>query len=220
MATMMTHHREEEVRSTTGISHDSPLRGVLLVAVRYTLITTVLLGIVYPLLITGIAQLTMRNKADGQLIVRNGQVIGSAIIGQNFTGPSYFHPRLSAAGNGYDATNSGGSNLGPASQALVSRVDASVADWHKIDPAAKGPVPIGLVTASASGLDPDISPEDAEYQVPMVAAARHLPEATVRALVQAHIQGRQLGFLGEPRVNVLELNLALDAPGPSTPGAR
>lgn len=195
------------------------MRSVLLVAVRYTLITTVLLGIVYPLAITGIAHLTMPYKADGQLVVRNGQVIGSAIIGQSFTGPRYFNSRPSAAGNGYDAANSGGSNLGPTSQALVSRVDASVANWHKIDPGAKGPVPIGLVTTSASGLDPDISPEGAYYQVPMVAAARHLPEDTVRALVKTHIQGRQLGFLGEPRVNVLDLNLALDALTNSAPRA-
>jgi K+-transporting ATPase ATPase C chain len=218
MATMT--YRDEEARIEPRVPEDSPLRTVLLVALRYTLITTVLLGIVYPLVLTGIAHLTMPYKADGQLIVRNGQVIGSAIIGQDFTGPRYFHPRLSAAGNGYDAANSGGSNLGPTSQALVSRIDASVADWHKIDPGAKGPVPIGLVTTSASGLDPDISPEGAYYQAPMVAAARHLPETAVRALVAAHIQGRQLGFLGEPRVNVLELNLALDALPAPQPAAK
>lgn len=218
MATI-THH-EEEVRLSARVPGDHPLRRVLLVAVRYTLVTTVLLGIGYPLLITGIAQLTMPAKANGQLIVRNGQVIGSALIAQNFTGPRYFHPRPSAAGNGYDATSSGGSNLAPSSQALVSRVDGSVAHWHKIDPAAKGPVPIGLVTTSGSGLDPDISPEGAYYQVPMVAAARHLPEAAVRALVKAHIEGRQLGFLGEPRVNVLKLNLALDALSASSPAAK
>lgn len=204
-------HREEELpRHRTG-PRDESLRGTLLVAVRYTLITTVLLGIVYPLVITGLAHITMPYKADGQLVVRNGQVVGSAILGQDFTSPRYFHPRPSAAGNGFDAANSGGSNLGPTSQALVSRVDGSVAQWHKQDPGARGAVPIGLVTTSASGLDPDISPEGAYYQAPMVAAARHLPESTVRALVAAHIQGRQLGFLGEPRVNVLELNLALDA---------
>lgn len=218
MATMT--YRGEEVRSTTRVPGDNPLRTVLLVAIRYTLITTVLLGIVYPLVITGIAHLTMPNKADGQLVVRNGQVVGSAILAQNFTGPSYFHPRPSAAGNGYDSTSSGGSNLGPTNQALVSRVDASVAQWHKDDPAAKGPVPIGLVTTSGSGLDPDISPEDAYYQVPMVAAARHLPEPAVRSLVAAHTHGRQFGFLGESRVNVLELNLALDAMAPSAHGAR
>ncbi len=218
MATMT--YRDEELRSTTRVPGDSSLRSVFLVAARYTLITTVLLGIIYPLVITGLAHLVMPQKADGSLIVRNGQVVGSALLAQNFTGPAYFHPRPSAAGNGYDATSSGGSNLGPTSQALVSRIDASVADWHKIDPGARGPVPIGLVTTSASGLDPDISPEGAYYQVPMVAAARHLPKATVRALVKEHIQGRQLGLLGEPRVNVLELNLALDALAPPTAAAK
>ena len=190
-------------------AHAGPTtKSTLLIAVRYTLVTTVLLGIVYPLVITGIAQLTMRNKANGQLVVRDGQVIGSAIIGQAFTSPRYFHGRPSAAGNGYDATNSGGSNLAQSNKALQTRIDAAVADWQKQNPGQ--PVPIGLVTTSASGLDPDISPADALYQVPMVAAARHLPEATVRSLVESHIKGRDLGFLGEPRVNVLELNLALD----------
>jgi K+-transporting ATPase ATPase C chain len=150
----------------------------------------------------------MRDKANGQLITRDGQVIGSAIIGQSFSSPGYFHSRPSAAGNGYDATSSGGSNLAPSNKALVTRIEADVATWQKKNPGQ--PVPIGLVTTSASGLDPDISPADALYQIPMVAAARHLTEATVRALVESHIQGRQLGFLGEPRVNVLQLNLALD----------
>jgi K+-transporting ATPase ATPase C chain len=150
----------------------------------------------------------MRNKANGQLITRDGQVIGSAIIGQGFASPRYFHSRPSAAGNGWDATNSGGSNLAQSNKALVTRIDTDVANWQKQNPGK--PVPIGLVTTSASGLDPDIAPADALYQVPMVAAARHLPEATVHSLVESHIQGRQLGFLGEPRVNVLELNLALD----------
>jgi K+-transporting ATPase ATPase C chain len=218
MATMTYH--DEKVSGQQHVPGDETLRSVLGTAVRYTLITTVLLGIAYPLLITGIAQLTMPYKADGQLIVRNGQVIGSKIIAQDFTGPTYFHERPSDAGNGYDAANSGGSNLAPTNKVLVTRVDASVADWHKIDPGAKGPVPIGLVTTSASGLDPDISPEGAYYQVPMVAAARHLPIATVRALVTAHIQGRELGFLGEPRVNVLELNLALDALSASQPASK
>ena len=185
------------------------MRGALIIAIRYTLVTTVLLGIVYPLIITGLAQLTMRDKANGQLLTRNGQIIGSAIIGQGFSSPSYFHSRPSAAGNGYDATNSAGSNLAQSNKALVTRIDADVANWQKLNPGQ--PVPIGLVTTSASGLDPDISPAGALYQVPMVAAARHLPESAVRALVEQHIQGRDLGFLGEPRVNVLELNLALDA---------
>jgi K+-transporting ATPase ATPase C chain len=187
------------------------LRSLLAVAVRYTLITTVLLGIAYPLAITVIAQLTMPYKADGQLIVRNGQVIGSAIIGQGFSGPGYFHSRPSAAGAGYDASDSGGSNLAPSNRQLIVRIENDVAAWHKRDPGAKGPVPIGLVTTSASGLDPDIAPADAYYQVPMIAAARHLPESEVRELATTHIEGRQLGFLGEPRINVLRLNLALDA---------
>jgi K+-transporting ATPase ATPase C chain len=184
------------------------MRSTFTIALRYTIVTTILLGIVYPLVITGLAQLTMRDKANGQLIVRDGQIIGSAIIGQAFTSPRYFHSRPSAAGNGYDATSSGGSNLAPSNKALITRIDGDVATWQKQNPGQ--PVPIGLVTTSASGLDPHISPADALYQVPMVAAARHLPETTVRALVESHIEGRQLGFLGEPRVNVLELNLALD----------
>jgi K+-transporting ATPase ATPase C chain len=190
----------------------TPMRSTLVIAIRFTIVTTILLGIVYPLIVTGIAQLTMRNKANGQLIIRDGQVIGSAIIGQAFTSPGYFHGRPSAAGNGYDATSSGGSNLAQSNKALVARIDTDVANWQKqIGNQNPGqPVPIGLVTTSASGLDPDIAPADALYEVPMVAAARHLPEATIRSLVQSHIQGRQLGFLGEPRVNVLELNLALD----------
>lgn len=208
MATTSYTH-EDRLISPAAEPHRGPsLRASFVVAVRYTLVTTVLLGIVYPLVITGIAQLTMRHKADGQLIVRDGQVIGSAIIGQGFTSPRYFHSRPSAAGNGYDAANSGGSNLAQSNKALVTRVDADVAHWQKLIPGE--PVPIGLVTTSASGLDPDISPAGALYQVPMVAAARHLPEWKVRALVESHIQGRDLGFLGEPRVNVLELNLALD----------
>ena len=187
------------------------MRRTLIIALRYTIVTTILLGIVYPLVITGLAQLTMRDKANGQLITRDGQIIGSAIIGQAFSSPRYFHSRPSAAGNGYDATSSGGSNLAPSNKALITRIDGDVATWQKQNPGQ--PVPIGLVTTSASGLDPDISPADALYQVPMVAAARHLPETTVRALVESHIQDRQLGFLGEPRVNVLELNLALDDMG-------
>ena len=188
---------------------ESTLRATLAVAVRYTIATTILLGLVYPLLVTGLAQMLMPRKANGQLIVRDGQVIGSAILAQGFTSDRYFHARPSAAGNGYDATSSGGSNLAPSNQALITRIDAAVAGWQKKIPGQ--PVPVDLVTTSASGLDPDISPADAFYQVPAVAAARHLPGATVRALVQSHVERRQYGFLGEPRVNVLELNLALDA---------
>ena len=187
------------------------MRKTLIVAIRYTIVTTILLGVLYPLAVTGLAQLLMRDKADGSLIVRNGHVIGSALLAQGFSSPRYFHPRPSDAGNGYDATSSGASNYGPSNQKLIDRISGDVATWHKQDPGAKGAVPVGLVTTSASGLDPDITPAGALYQVPMVAAARHLPEAEVSELVEQHIEGRQLGFLGEPRVNVLELNLALDA---------
>jgi K+-transporting ATPase ATPase C chain len=181
----------------------------LSIAIRYTMITAILLGIVYPLAITALAQLTMRDKADGQLITRNGVVIGSAIIGQGFASDRYFHSRPSAAGaNGYDAANSGGSNLAQSNAALVDRINTAVATYQKQNPGK--PVPIDLVTTSASGFDPDISPAAALYQVHTVATARRLPDDTVRNLVQTHIQSRQLGFLGEPRVNVLRLNLALD----------
>lgn len=184
------------------------MKSTLNIAIRYTIVTTLLLGIGYPLLVTGIAQLTMRRRADGQLIMRNGEVIGSAIIGQSFTSDRYFHGRPSAAGNGYDATSSGGSNYGPTNKKLVDRIDSDVAALQKENPGKA--VPIGLVTTSASGLDPDISPAGALYQVPRVAAARHLPESTVRSLVEQHIEGRQFGLMGEPRVNVLRLNLDLD----------
>jgi K+-transporting ATPase ATPase C chain len=184
------------------------MRSSLVIAIRYTIVTTILLGLVYPLVITGIAQITMRDKANGQLIVRNGQIIGSAIIGQNFTSDRYFHGRPSAAGNGYDAANSGGSNLAQSNSALVDRINGAVAAYQKQNPGK--PVPIDLVTTSASGIDPDISPAAALYQVSKVAAARHIPEETVRELVGKHTQGRQFGVLGEPRVNVLMLNLDLD----------
>jgi potassium-transporting ATPase KdpC subunit len=190
------------------------MRKTLFVAIRYTIVTTILLGVLYPLAVTALAQLFMRDRANGELIIRNGQVVGSALIAQGFSSPKYFHPRPSVAGNGYDATSSGASNYGPSNQKLIDRINGDVATWHKQDPGAKGDVPVGLITTSASGLDPDISPADALYQVPMVAAARNLAEAQVRELVEQHIEGRQLGFLGEPRVNVLELNLALDQLAP------
>ena len=179
-----------------------------IIAIRYTIVTTVLVGIIYPLVVTGIAQATMRDKADGQLIMKDGHVIGSAIIAQAFTGDGYFHPRPSAAGNGYDATSSGGTNLGPTNKKLIDRINGDVAAYQKQTPGKS--VPIDLVTTSASGLDPDISPATAFYQVPRVAAARNLSQDAIEKLVQAHVQGRQFGVLGEPRVNVLELNLALD----------
>jgi K+-transporting ATPase ATPase C chain len=174
-------------------------------ACLYTVITAVGLGILYPLLITGLAHVAFRDKADGQLITQNGSVIGSRIIGQPFTGAGYFHSRPSAAGSGYDGTASSGSNLASTSKQLVDRVNASVGTERTGD----ADVPIDLVTASGSGLDPDISPAAALYQVPRVAHERHLPEQVVRDLVTSHTKTRQLGLLGEARVNVLELNLAL-----------
>jgi potassium-transporting ATPase KdpC subunit len=174
-------------------------------ALLYTAVTAVLLGIVYPLAITAIAHLAFPAKASGQLIRENGVLIGSRLIGQPFTSPGYFHSRPSAAGSGYDAAASSGSNLGPTNKALVQRVAQSV-----IAEKREGPVPADLVTASGSGLDPDISPAAAYYQVSRVAGARDLPEDALRRLVAAHITPRQFGLLGEPRVNVLELNMALD----------
>jgi potassium-transporting ATPase KdpC subunit len=174
-------------------------------ACLYTAVTAILLGLVYPLLITGLARLAFQNKADGQLIVRNGEVIGSKLIGQPFTGAGLFHSRPSAAGSGYDASASAGSNLGPTNLALVSRVEASVKAEN-----SDVPVPIDLVTASGSGLDPDISPAAALYQIPRVASERDLPEAVVRRLVMNTITPRQFGLFGEPTVNVLSLNMALE----------
>jgi K+-transporting ATPase ATPase C chain len=181
----------------------------LKIAVRFTLLTTVLLGLIYPLAITAFAHFAMPAKAGGQLITRDGKVIGSAILGQSFTSDQYFHSRPSAAGNGYDAANSGGSNYAQSNKKLVDRIQGDVAAYQKSEPGK--PVPIDLVTASGSGLDPDISPASALYQVHRVAAARHLSDDAVEKLVRERIQGRQFGLLGEPRVNVLELNLALDA---------
>jgi K+-transporting ATPase ATPase C chain len=177
----------------------------LITACLYTAITAVLLGIGYPLLITGIARVAFPQQASGELVWRNGVLVGSRLIGQPFTGPRYFHSRPSAAGAGYDASASSGSNLGPTSKALVERVAQSVSNET-----TQGPVPVDLVTASGSGLDPDVSPAAAYYQVPRVSSATGVPEETLRKLVAAHITQRQLGLLGEPRVNVLELNLALD----------
>lgn len=181
------------------------MKKIFVTACLYTVITAVLLGIVYPLFVTGLSHLAFRDKANGQLITQNSEVIGSRLIGQPFTGAGYFHSRPSAAGTGYDASSSSGSNLAPTNKQLIDRVNSSVAT-ERIDDAD---MPIDLVTASGSGLDPDISPAAALYQVPRVARTRKLSEAVVRDLVNAHIKMRQFGLLGEPRVNVLELNLAL-----------
>jgi potassium-transporting ATPase KdpC subunit len=189
----------------------------LTTSILMTVVTTVLLGVAYPLLVTGMAQVLFRDKANGQLIRRDGQVIGSRIIGQAFTGPGYFHSRPSAAGDGYDAANSGGSNFGPTNQKLIDRVNGDAARLHAENPNAA--VPVDLITTSASGLDPDISPAAALFQVPRVARERRIDEDRVRQLVTKHIRGRQLGIFGEPTVNVLELNLDLAqvAPLPGTP---
>ncbi|MFC6644604.1 potassium-transporting ATPase subunit KdpC [Granulicella cerasi] len=177
----------------------------IITATLYTLVTAVLLGIVYPVVITGIAQLTMHQKANGQLITQNDIMVGSALIGQPFTGVGYFHSRPSAAGTGYDATSSAGSNLGPTSKALADRVAASAEIKS-----SGAPVPVDLVTTSGSGLDPDISPAAALYQVPRISQERHIASARVEQLVYQNVTPRQFGLLGEPRVNVLHLNLALD----------
>jgi len=177
-------------------------------AILMTIATTLLLGIVYPLAVTGFAQLLFPKQANGQLIVKDGKNVGSSIIGQGFSGAAYFHSRPSAAGNGYDAANTNGSQLGPTNQKLIGRVKGDVATAQADNPGT--PVPVDLVTASASGIDPHITPAAAEFQLPRVARERGISPDQLRALVLKHTEGRQFGFLGEARVNVLELNLELD----------
>jgi K+-transporting ATPase ATPase C chain len=180
-------------------------------SIRFTIVTALLLGIAYPLFVTGAAKAIFPHQASGSLILKNGQVIGSELIAQSFTSDRYFHPRPSAAGNGYDATSSGGSNLAQSNAKLAQRIQG---DIDKLAAANGGkPVPIDMVTTSASGLDPDITPDNADYQAPRVAKARGMSEDAVRSLIAQHTQGRQYGIFGEPRVNVLELNLALDGAG-------
>ncbi len=190
----------------------------LIISVPMTIATTILLGIIYPLVVTGIAQVIFPKKANGQLLGINGKIVGSRIIGQGFSSPAYFHSRPSAAGNGYDATASNGSQYGPTNQKLIDRVKGEVAAAQADNPGT--PVPIDLVTASGSGLDPEISPAAAAFQLPRVAKARGASEAQLQQLVAKHTEGRQWGFLGEPRVNVLELNLDLDRQFSATKQAR
>jgi K+-transporting ATPase ATPase C chain len=185
----------------------------LVVAVLMTIVTTVLLGIIYPLAITGIAQVAFPAQANGQLIEQNGAVIGSRMIGQGFSTPGYFRPRPSATSTPYDAANSAGSQFGPTNKKLIDAVKANVEAARKEN--SNAPVPVDLVTASASGFDPHITPAAADFQVPRVARERGMPEDEVRRTVAAHTEGRQFGFLGEPRVNVLEVNLALDRTTPN-----
>jgi K+-transporting ATPase ATPase C chain len=190
----------------------------LSIAVLMTIATTILLGIIYPLVVTGLAQVIFPDKANGQLIAKDGKIIGSRIIGQGFSSPNYFHPRPSAAGTGYDAANSAGSQLGPTNQKLIDRVKQDTERLQAENPGK--PVPIDLVTTSASGFDPHISPAAAEFQVPRVARERGVSEEQVRQLVAKHTQGRQFVFLGEPRLNFLELNLDLDANQPAKRAAK
>ena len=187
----------------------APTHSVWMTSIRFTVVTALLLGLGYPLLVTGIAGLIFPKQAGGSLIqLKDGTVIGSELLAQSFTSDRYFHPRPSAAGNGYDATASSGSNLAQSSKTLVTRIQGDIDKLAAQNPGK--PVPIDMVTTSASGLDPDITPDNAFYQIPRVAKARNLSEESVRKLVEDHVTQRQLGLLGEPRVNVLLLNLDLD----------
>ena len=195
-------------RLATHVQEAPVMHSVWWTSIRFTIVTAILFGLGYPLLMTGLAHIFFPRQAAGSLILRNGQVIGSELIAQSFTSDRYFHPRPSAAGNGYDATSSGGTNLAQSNKTLVTRIQGDIDKLAAANPGK--PVPIDMVTTSGSGLDPDITPENAYYQAPRVAKARGLSEDAVRTLIDQHTTPRQWGFLGEPRVNVLELNLALD----------
>ena len=183
-----------------------------MISIWMTIVTTLLLGIVYPFVVTGLAQVLFPHQANGSLITVNGQIVGSRLIGQPFSSPGYFRSRPSAAGNGYDAGNSSGSNLGPTNKVLIDRMNGDAQKLQAENPGT--PVPTDLITTSGSGLDPHISPAGAAFQTPRVAKERGMSEADISALIAKHTEGRQLGFLGEPTVNVLELNLDLDAVHP------
>jgi potassium-transporting ATPase KdpC subunit len=180
------------------------------IALRITIVTIVLFGLIYPLAMTGIAQVAFPKQANGSLITVKGKVVGSEIIGQLWTKPQYFQGRPSAAGKGYDPTQTGGTNFGPSSAKLIANTKATIAQLEKDNPNASGAPPMDLITSSASGIDPDISPEAAYWEAPRVAKARHMSVDAVNAMVSTHVQGRTFGFLGEPHVNVLDINLALD----------
>jgi len=188
------------------------MKNNLITAVLMTLVTTVLFGVLFPLVITGLAQALFPRQANGELLTRNGKVVGSRLIGQSFASAGYFHSRPSSAGTGYDAANSSGSNLGPTNQSLVARVQGDADRLRAENPGAA--IPMDLLTTSGSGLDPHISPEAAEFQVPRIARERSLSEDMVREAVHQHTEARQFGLLGEPRVNVLELNLTLNEMAP------
>jgi len=188
----------------------------LITAFLMTIVTTILLGVLYPLVITALAQVLFQDKANGQIRYRNGEAIGSRIIGQPFTSAKYFHSRPSNAGHGYDAANSGGTNYAPTNQKLIDRVRGDAAALHQENPSQ--PIPVDLITTSASGLDPEISPAAAEFQIPRIARQRGIPESALRNLIQKHTDPRDLGLFGEARVNVLELNLGLDTLSASAAG--
>jgi K+-transporting ATPase ATPase C chain len=218
----MTHSAPVHESVTAATTHDvqhqpAPVaHSVWGTAIRFTILTAIVLGLAYPLLLTGIAQILFPHQANGSLILKDGQVVGSELIAQSFTADKYFHPRPSAAGNGYDATASGGTNLALSNAKLAQRIQA---DIDKLQQANGGkPVPIDMVTTSASGLDPDITPDNAEYQASRIAAARGMSEDALKQLITQHTKGRDLGLFGEPRVNVLELNLALDQANPALAG--